>query len=143
MTELRLINGGAPAIVRPDPLPVPLLTAPQARAHVALTRAIQDQYDQGVLTPCRMDPGTWDADDSSTPVQRDIKRAARLCRFACPVFAECRAFLATEPPVHGIVAGEFRRHPRDERRFKTTYGPDMRAAWAAETADDDGLDGAA
>lgn len=144
MAELRLItNEEAPERGRVEPVPGPLLTAVQARAQVRLTRAIQDQWDEGVLTPCRLDPGLWDADDSSTPVRRDIKRAARLCRFACPVFAECAAFLATEPPLHGIVAGEFRRHPRDERRFKTNPGPDRRAVWAAETAHDDGLDGAA
>lgn len=120
-----------------NPLPGLGYTTRQARAHVALWQAIQDQVDDGVLTPCRADPQTWDADDTDSPIKADIQLPARLCRTACPVFELCAAFVATDPPVHGIVAGQFRRHPRDPRHYSNWAGrPDQRAIWAAEAGTD-------
>lgn len=92
-------------------LPGPVLTQPQAKAERTLHTAIRAAYDDGVTVPCLTDPATWDADNN--PTREEITRAARLCRTACPVFDQCTAFLATEPPVCGIVAGRFVPHAMD------------------------------
>ncbi|MGY4768956.1 hypothetical protein ACXC9Q_18750 [Kribbella sp. CWNU-51] len=92
-------------------LPGPEYSQAQARAERTLHAAIRAAYDDGVTVPCLTDPHTWDADDN--PCAADITRAARLCRTACPVFEQCNAFLATRPPVCGIVAGRFIPHSTD------------------------------
>ncbi|MFC7622467.1 hypothetical protein [Microlunatus sp. GCM10028923] len=120
-----------------DALPGPGYTPEQARAHKSLTDAIQDQVSEGVLTPCQMDPGTWDADDTANGEEFEIRRAGWLCRTACPVFELCAAFVATNPPLHGVVAGQFRRHPLDPRHGRT-YRRDVKAEWAAGIGDGKG-----
>ncbi|WP_152363817.1 hypothetical protein [Microlunatus speluncae] len=124
--------------MRTDPLPGPTYTTEQARTHVVLTRAIQDQIGDGVTIPCTQDPGTWDADDTVQGDELEIKRAARLCKTACPVFGLCAAFVATDPPLHGIVAGQYRRHPLDYRNRDTgrQLGRDRKTEWAAEAGTD-------
>jgi hypothetical protein len=92
-------------------LPVPTYTAAHARAERNLQTAIRDCYDDGVLVPCQSDPMTWDADGYQA--QEDVTRAALLCRTACPVLDRCTAFLATEPPVCGILAGRYVPHSTD------------------------------
>ncbi|QNE21922.1 hypothetical protein F1D05_33420 [Kribbella qitaiheensis] len=112
-------------------LPAPVLTRCQARAERALHAAIRTEYDDGVTVPCLTDPATWDADQNPTDFQ--ITTAARLCRTACPVFDRCAAFVATEPPVCGIVAGRFIPHPIDmvEHRAASHARKDQVAARAA------------
>lgn len=126
------------ATVRRDPLPRAGYTTEQARAHVALTRAIQDQFDQGIETPCADDPAAWDADLAGDPKHEEflIRRAAGLCRTACPVFDLCVAFVATDPPVHGVVGGQYRRHPLDYRHRKS-FKRDVKAEWAALAGTDE------
>jgi len=97
-------------------LPGPAYTQAQAHAERNLHAAITAAYDDGVTVPCLTDPATWDADQTAGRVTReDVFRAAQLCRTACPVFDRCEAFLATKPPVCGIVAGRFIKHPSEIR----------------------------
>lgn len=121
-------------------LPTPVLTQRQARAERSLHAAIRAEYDDGVTVPCLTDPATWDADQTVGQVTReDVFRAAQLCRTACPVFDRCGAFLATEPPVCGVVAGRYVKHPMEikpsqadlNRKDDWATGRDLTASTAA------------
>ncbi|GAB3813448.1 hypothetical protein [Kribbella italica] len=117
-------------------LPGPAYTRDQARAEQNLHAGIRAAYDDGVTVPCLTDPATWDADTTIGRVTReDVFRAAQLCRTACPVFERCTAFLATKPPVVGIVAGRFVKHPSEVRHERPATN--LKDDWAtgATTAD--------
>ncbi|MEV0285572.1 hypothetical protein AB0H36_15785 [Kribbella sp. NPDC050820] len=110
-------------------LPLAVLTQKQARAERNLQAAIRTEYEAGVTVPCLTDPATWDADQTVGRVTReDVFRAAQLCRTACPVFDRCKAFLATEPPVVGIVAGRFIKHPSEIRPER--HAANLKDDWA-------------
>jgi len=112
-------------------LPGPVYTRAQARNERTLQAAIRAAYDDGVTVPCLTDPATWDGDRPEVR-REDIARAARLCRTACPVFDRCAAFLATQPPVCGVVAGRYVRHATDSHT-----NPNMKDDWAREVTGPD------
>ncbi|MEV8378899.1 GntR family transcriptional regulator [Kribbella sp. NPDC056861] len=65
-----------------------------------------DLYDAMVEpTPCRRDPSDWDADEE-TPL-KTIRELVQQCRTRCPIFDTCARFAATEPPVVGVLAGQY------------------------------------
>jgi hypothetical protein len=109
-------------------LPGAAYTQTQARAERTLHIAIAAAYDDGVTVPCLADPATWDADSrNGTVTHEEVFRAASLCRTSCPVFERCKAFLATSPPVCGVVAGRFVKDSTETRPGCTT---NLKDDWA-------------
>lgn len=83
-------------------------------AEERLTAALVDLVDRNRRTPCA-DPDTWRHWTSEDYTERDA--VAERCH-ACPIFRECEAAAAENPPRWGVWAG-VDYDPRPRRKATT------------------------
>lgn len=88
------------------------LTEHQVRSYSNLSAAIAEAIDAGRSVPCIRLPTLFDRAEQETggrPAEHGVQGLRRDLCAACPVIAECLAYVNSGVAVHGFVAGAWRQ----------------------------------